>query len=76
MAGPPSLEEEPDPAPPPRGLKLVLDLRLGVHGDLQGFEPDPAPPPRGLKLNTSDFLALPEGHRPTGSPTSPHLRGD
>ena len=37
---------EPDPAPPPRGLKRNLS-KLGGIGNI--YEPDPAPPPRGLK---------------------------
>src|SRR5271166_7195812 len=37
---------EPDPAPPPRGLKLC---RLQVRRVPSDSEPDPDPPPRGLK---------------------------
>ena len=37
---------EPDPAPPPRGLKLGISHTLICVIDC---EPDPAPPPRGLK---------------------------
>src|SRR5271157_5322396 len=45
-------DKEPDPAPPPRGLKLNKPaLVLMDIGHV--LEPDPAPPPRGLKLEPS-----------------------
>ena len=61
--------DQPDPAPPPRGLKLS---KKALSRACQMDQPDPAPPLRGLKLkfNLADVARFAE------SPTPPHLRGD
>ncbi len=62
----------PDPAPPPRGLKPV---QRGLEPVAVYNQPDPAPPPRGLKRNRAMDLGVIDG-RDMKSPTPPHLRGD
>ena len=63
--------DQPDPAPPPRGLKPAgRDCSMAF---CMCWEPDPAPPPRGLKLGDMIREAL---KVVDASPTPPHLRGD
>src|SRR5208337_94461 len=42
-------DRQPDPAPPPRGLKRH-QIQVGLDDSDRAGQPDPAPPPRGLKL--------------------------
>src|SRR5271157_689356 len=57
---------EPDPAPPPRGLKRNHDLLSSQT--FKPWEPDPAPPPRGLKRLFRKFDKLASQLEPDPAP--------
>ncbi len=61
-------DRQPDPAPPPRGLKL--EPSLGVLREVVA-QPDPAPPPRGLKRNKPALVLMDIGHVLEPNPAPP-----
>ena len=63
---------EPDPAPPPRGLKQFSSIDLYQHGLVMGARPRPTSEGIETEVNFSSTRSI----QVMESPTPPHLRGD